>query len=64
MFNNTLKQLKTIGKESISIFKAIKNDVCQEISIQKQLRTYRKELISKQTTPEDASTHTREEAEN
>lgn len=64
MLNNTLKQLKIFGKESLGILKAIKNDICQEISIQKQLRSYRKELVSKQTTSEIATTHAHEEPQN
>lgn len=44
MFGNTGKQLKLLGKEVLGIFKAIKNDVCLELKVQKELITYRKEL--------------------
>ena len=63
MFNKTGKQLKIVGKEITSIFKAIKNDVCQELQLSKQARAFKKDLRAKQNSSEDASTHTREEAQ-
>lgn len=64
MFGNTGKQLKIVGKEVLCIFKSLRDDIRQEMNIQKQLKTYRKELISKQNSSEDATTHAHEEAQN
>ena len=64
MLNNTLKQLKTLGKESLSLFKAVKNDICQEIKISKQVRQFKKELRAKEKPTETAPTHAHEEAQN
>ena len=61
MFNNTLKQLKTIGKESLSLFKAVKNDICLELKVQKELRTYRKELYELAKEQEADATRAHEE---
>lgn len=62
MFNNTLKQLKTFGKEGISVFKAIKNDICLELKVQKELRTYRKELYELAKEQEADATRAHEDA--
>lgn len=63
MFNNTLKQLKTIGKESLSLFTSIKNDICQEIKISKQVREFKKDLRAKEQSTESATTHAHEETQ-
>jgi predicted ribonuclease toxin of YeeF-YezG toxin-antitoxin module len=63
MFNNTLKQLKIIGKENLAILTSIKNDICQEIKISKQVKAYRKELISKQNTSDSDATRAHEETQ-
>jgi hypothetical protein len=63
MFNNTLKQLKTIGKESLSLFKSIKDDICLELKVQKELRTYRKELYELAKEQESDATRAHEETQ-
>lgn len=64
MLNNTLKQLKTLGKESLSLLTAVKNDICLEFKVQKELRTYRKKLYELAKEQEADATRAREEAQN
>lgn len=64
MLNNTLKQLKTLGKESLSLLTAVKNDICQEIKISKQVRQFKKDLRAKEQPTESATTHAHEDAQN
>lgn len=55
MFHNTFKQLKTLGKEALSVAKAIRDDVRHEVSIRKQLKAYRKELLTAEKASEEAT---------
>ena len=65
MFHKTGKQLKTAGKELLSIFKAVSDDIRQEAKVQKQLRTYRKELIAKlNSASAEANAPAHEDAKN
>lgn len=61
MFNKTGNQLKKVGKEVISIFTSLRDDISQEIKISKQVKAYRKSLYSTAKEQEQqANAHTRE----
>ena len=64
MFNKTGKQLKTVGKEVLSIFKSLKDDIRLELKVQKELRTYRKELYELAKEQEADATRAHEDAKN
>ena len=63
MFNKTGKQLKTAGKELLSIFKAVSDDIRLELKVQKELRTYRKELYELAKEQETDATRAHEETQ-
>lgn len=63
MFNKTGKQLKTVGKEVLSIFKSLKDDIRLELKVQKELRTYRKELYELAKEQEADATRAHEETQ-
>ena len=65
MFNKTGKQLRIIGKEVISIFKTLKDDIRLEIKISKELRAYRKGLYEMaEALKEDPNAQAREDSQN
>ena len=65
MFNKTGKQLKNVGKEVVSIFKTLKDDIRIEFKIAKELREYRKELYKVAETLEaESNAQAREDSQN
>lgn len=57
MFNNTGKQLKLLGKGILSTFKALGDDIRQEIAISKQVADYKKSLRNAEETSKSTATH-------
>ena len=64
MFGNTGKQLKTAGKEVLSIFKAIRDDIRQERQLHKEFKAFKKAQLNKEDVSSDATTHAHEDAKN
>jgi hypothetical protein len=46
MFNKTFNSIKTLGKDSLSILKSLKDDICQEIDIVKEFKQFRKDKLN------------------
>lgn len=63
MFGNTGKQLKTAGKEVLSIFKAIRDDIRQERQLHKEFKAFKEAQLKKENAPSDGATHARENAQ-
>ena len=64
MFNKTGKQIKTAGKELLSIFKAVSDDIRQEAKLIKEFKEFKKAQLQNPTKPEEeANAHAREDAQ-
>lgn len=61
MFGNTSKQLKLLGKEILSTFKALGDDIRQEIELGKKVAEYKKSLRSTEASSKPDATHARED---
>ncbi len=57
MFGNTGKQLKLLGKEILSTFKAIGDDIRHEIELGKKVAEYKKSLRNTEDTSKPDATH-------
>ena len=65
MFNKTGKQIKTAGKELLSIFKAVSDDIRQEAKLIKEFKDFKKAQLQNPTKPEaEANAHAHEDAQN
>ena len=64
MFGNTGKQLKTAGKEVLSIFKAIRDDIRQERQLHKEFKAFKEAQLQKESATSETATHAHEDTKN